>query len=397
MLKSKLKMMKIGRFVTKFPYKIGNAVDYTYGGAVRQAYYLTEQEAKKNRVTVFTTSKDRKETIEFQKNKLIKVHRYGVSFDNYSLDLCYKPAFQETDFDIVHCHTGGDPAPLLGAYFLKIKKKNTPLIVTHHGDYNLTRNPFNRLSKRLVVPFHRKLILKLLKKADVIFSPSEHFAEKSPILSKFGKKVEVVPRAIKQDEYKIPMEKKYCKKKLNLQDKKLILFMGKLKKHKGPHVLLKALKKVVRETSSITLVMAGEGELKEKLKRLSEKLGIRKYTRFPGYVKNLRKKMLLKASDLFVLPSFGESFGFVVLEAMTFKTPVVASNVGGIPELVKDEENGILVPPGDSRKLSVAILRLLTDEKLRAKLVKRAKETVKQFSLASKWKSVKKIYKKFLR
>jgi phosphatidylinositol alpha-mannosyltransferase len=102
---------------------------------------------------------------------------------------------------------------------------------------------------------------------------------------------------------------------------------------------------------------------------------------FIDYVDNsMRKAMLYKSSDLFVLPSNQESFGIVILEAMASGLPVVASAVGGITNLVKDGQTGLLVPPYNSDILAKAIIKLLGNPELIQKLSEEGKKQVQNYS-----------------
>lgn len=110
--------------------------------------------------------------------------------------------------------------------------------------------------------------------------------------------------------------------------------------------------------------------------------GIYEHVKFAGFVKEELKPLYYKASDIFVLPSTRkhESFGIVNLEAMACGLPIVASKIGGVPDIVKDGENGLLVPPRDSEALADAIIYLLENEDVRRKMSKRGREMVKNYS-----------------
>jgi len=90
----------------------------------------------------------------------------------------------------------------------------------------------------------------------------------------------------------------------------------------------------------------------------------------------------MNAMDLLVVPSLAEPFGKVIIEAMACRKCVIASNVGGIPEIIRDGENGILVPPGDCKKLEQSILSIMRNDELRMRLAEAGYQTVKdRFSI----------------
>lgn len=113
-------------------------------------------------------------------------------------------------------------------------------------------------------------------------------------------------------------------------------------------------------------MVIGEGEEKKNLERLAQDLKIDDRAFFPGAIPDARR--YFKNFHIFVLPSLSEAFGITILEAMSQKIPVIATNVGGIPEIIEDENTGILVPPKEPLILAQAIERLITDEELRLRL-----------------------------
>ena len=139
----------------------------------------------------------------------------------------------------------------------------------------------------------------------------------------------------------------------------LIVTAGRLVPVKGYTYLVAALAQVITEIPNIRLVFLGDGELRGELSGQVKTLGLEKQVLFLGMRNDVPE--IISCSDLFVLPSINEGFGVVLLEAMAMKCPIVATNVGGVPEVVLDGETGILVPPGDPVQLARGIIRLLKD------------------------------------
>jgi glycosyltransferase involved in cell wall biosynthesis len=137
------------------------------------------------------------------------------------------------------------------------------------------------------------------------------------------------------------------------------LFVGRLVRTKGVEHLLYALE-ILRDLrgSELDFVVAGEGPRRDRLARLAARLGLQR-VRFAGQVPEDEKWRMLRSCSLFVLPSIAESFGLALLEAMSIGRPVVASRVGGVPEVVGDA--GIIVPAGSPPALARAIGALLDD------------------------------------
>jgi FkbM family methyltransferase len=149
-----------------------------------------------------------------------------------------------------------------------------------------------------------------------------------------------------------------------------ILFVGTCYPRKGLRYLLEAVAKLKRDKIKIDIVGNLEDDKKHvsELYRLVKKLGIDERVTFHGHVRIEQLWDHYRRADIFVLPSLWEGFGVVFLDAMSFGLPIVSTNVGAIPELVRHEENGLLVKPGDPMALAAAIERLVVSPSLRRKL-----------------------------
>ncbi len=136
---------------------------------------------------------------------------------------------------------------------------------------------------------------------------------------------------------------------------KIILCVAELHERKGQKYLIEAMKSVLGEFPDMRLVFVGDGPSRAHYEKLASYLGERVI--FLGRRKDVAQ--LMTASDIFVLPSIREAFGLVLLEAAIAGLPVVATNVGGIPEIIENGKSGILVEPKDSEDLALAIKLLL--------------------------------------
>jgi glycosyltransferase involved in cell wall biosynthesis len=136
-----------------------------------------------------------------------------------------------------------------------------------------------------------------------------------------------------------------------------LLCVGALAEKKGHVHLLEALA-LVRRERDVTLEIVGDGELREELERLTKELGLGGVVRFHGALSREEVAELMRACDLFVLPSLFENLPVVLIEAMASGLPAVATRVGGVPELV-DGQAGLLVPPEDPEALARAIAEAL--------------------------------------
>ncbi len=139
---------------------------------------------------------------------------------------------------------------------------------------------------------------------------------------------------------------------------KNIGFVGRLSDEKAIPILMAAFVRVRQRLENAILTIVGTGPLEQQLKAYATTLGVAEYIRFAGHLPNSFKA--LKEFDLFVLPSRTEGCPIVILEAMAMGLPVVATRVGGSPELVADGESGLLVPPNDPAAMAEAVLKILT-------------------------------------
>jgi L-malate glycosyltransferase len=149
------------------------------------------------------------------------------------------------------------------------------------------------------------------------------------------------------------------------ENNRYMLCVAELKEYKAIDVLLRAAKPIVEGDPSLTLVLAGDGPMRGELEALATSLGIRQQTMFLGTQGASEVARLLRGSEMLVLPSREEPFGIVLIEAMACRTPVVATRVGGIPEIIEHEVTGILVEPEDSLALTAALCRVWNDDALR--------------------------------
>ena len=137
------------------------------------------------------------------------------------------------------------------------------------------------------------------------------------------------------------------------------LCVGRLIPIKGHVVLLRAFRRVLDELPAARLDIAGRGQLEHGLKDLSRELGLNGAVRFLGHVTPVQQA--IENSFAVVVPSLGEGFGMVALEAMERARPVIAASIGGLDDLVREGETGLLVPPGEAEPLANAMLELAAD------------------------------------
>jgi glycogen(starch) synthase len=261
--------------------------------------------------------------------------------------------------DLVHVHLGEDLAILpVGATAARLHR--LPLVLTVHTSLRHT----------LAVSDLRSAILKTLG------GPIERWGEHSTeavlaitprlfrlLVSEGVEKdrVHLIPPGVNPSLFDGPFEDPFVG-----VGKPRVLFVGRLAPQKGVRTLVAAAGLLEDESAQVILV--GDGPERSALEREAERLGAGDRLHFVGFVAHDRLPPALAHADLLALPSLYEELGTVLLEAMQAGLPVVASKTGGIPDVIEDGVNGMLVPPGDPEALARAIDRLLADRDLARRL-----------------------------
>ncbi|MCU0561200.1 MAG: glycosyltransferase family 4 protein [Desulfobacterales bacterium] len=171
-------------------------------------------------------------------------------------------------------------------------------------------------------------------------------------------------------------------------------FVGWLLAIKGPAYLLNAMGAVWREHPDAELVFVGKGALEKPLRAQAAFAGCSGRVKFLGWRDDIARIMPL--FDVFVLPSLNEGMGRVLVEAMAAGRPIVASRAGGIPDLVRHGENGLLVPPGDEAALAAGIALLLRDRGLAQRMGERGRRRCHEFGLPAMIAGLEALYRGLL-
>jgi glycosyltransferase involved in cell wall biosynthesis len=180
--------------------------------------------------------------------------------------------------------------------------------------------------------------------------------------------------------------------KYDLERNSYILFVGRLSSFKGVQHLIAAFRRIKKKHTDLKLVIVGTGDFENYLRQLAHGM---KDIVFTGYVDSLKvKKALYKNSLFVVVPSLYEALPMVILEAMAYSKPVIASNVGSVPLLIKHGQNGFLARPGDSKNLEMFIRMLYHDENLMKSLGSFGRELVeKEFTVKKMVDQTLELYK----
>jgi glycosyltransferase involved in cell wall biosynthesis len=299
----------------------------------------------------------------------------------------------------------------------RIIKKNNPVIVhTHSSKAGLIGRLAARLAGTPIIvhtphghvffgyfgPFKTKLFI-ILEKAVA------RVTDKIVTLTNREKKDHILFKIADQDKFSVicsglelnrlqessPEEKHSLKKELGIPGNSLIVgTAGRLVPVKGPEFLVRASKYVISKYPETYFVFTGDGPLEQDLKRKVRKMGIAKNIIFSGWRDDLAK--VISIYDVFVLPSLNEGMGRVLVEAMALGKSIVASDVGGIPDLVIHGKNGFLVPAKNPEQLAKYIQVLLENKDKREKMGLAGKKMALNFGAESMIEKIAGLYEELL-
>lgn len=179
------------------------------------------------------------------------------------------------------------------------------------------------------------------------------------------------------------------------QDKLLVAIVGRLHPVKGHGYFLKSAAEILKTRTDVHFLVVGSGPEREKLKEYTEKLGIREHVTFTGFVSDVAE--LMPDLNLLIVPSLWEGFGLTALEAMALGVPVVATSVGGLPEIVHHGTTGLLVPPADETGLTRGIAWMLDHRQEALEMSAAAKSVVEEkFTASAMARNTQNLYKRLV-
>lgn len=268
----------------------------------------------------------------------------------------------QESMQIVHPHSSHSHA--LGLMAAKLSKSKPKVIVSRRVDFHIQKNPFSQFK-------YKKGITKIITSSSRI--KAILIEDSVP-----EEKIEVIYEGIDLNRFKKVKNSGYLYHELGLQEKNPIVgIIAALAPHKDHSNFLQAASLVKRDMPLVQFLIVGEGPLKNILMDLTHKLNLQDNVRFTGFRTDVSQ--ILSVLDVFVISSYLEGLCTSILDAQSYGVPVVATNTGGIPEIIYNGINGLLVPPRNPQALAEAIIRLLKNKALASQLADKAQETVKNF------------------
>jgi glycosyltransferase involved in cell wall biosynthesis len=236
-------------------------------------------------------------------------------------------------------------------------------------------------SKKKLDLFHRLLYQSLDKLVNLSHKEQEHMQKNLPLAPE---KHTVIPNPVDTDKFNPSQyDREFFRSQWKVKpDEILIGLVGRLDPGKGQREMILAIQRVILEFPHTKLVLVGQetfGEhqnFADELRVLAQQLGIADQIIWAGF--QTRMSEVLKALDIFVMPSYQENFANILLEAMAMQLPIVSTNSGGTPEILDYGKCGLLVPPRQSEPLAEAVLSYLRDSELKNKMACAARKRAEQ-------------------
>jgi glycosyltransferase involved in cell wall biosynthesis len=278
-------------------------------------------------------------------------------------------------YTIIHSHNS--KAGFLGRLAANIAA--IPIIV--HTIHGFAFHEYEKPPRRILFILLERIAAKFADKLITVSTPLKVWGLRLRI--GIEQKYAVIPDGIEMERFNIKIDLVKKKQELGINPQDLVVGMvAKLWEGKGYHTLIDAALEIIQEVPNVKFLFVGEGYLRRELEKIVLAKGLKEYIIFTGFRKDIPQVSAI--FDVAVLASFFEGLGRSLLEAMVLGKPVVASNVGGIPEVVKHGVNGFLVPAGNHYLLAEAIIRLLRDESLRKRMGQEGRKMIDERFLAEK-------------
>jgi len=266
-------------------------------------------------------------------------------------------AILANDVDIVHAHT----AHAVALAAMGARRTPARMVLTRRTVFQLRSNPFTRWKYR---------------RASAMIAISERVKEALVEGGMSAATIEVIPSGVPPDREVAPA----ARAELGVpDDAPLVAMVGALAREKDPVTFVRAVAAARERVRDLRALLVGDGPLRGAVEAEIARLGMSDALRLTGH--RVDADAIIMAADLLALSSIEEGLGSVLLDAMAFAKPVVATDAGGIPEAVVHEVTGLIVPSGDAQAMGEAIARVASDRELAARLAAGARERAPRYSM----------------
>ena len=342
-----------------------HVAEYYFANFVRLGKELAKRNHSLSVVTSIRTV-DKPEQIE--NVKIFEIKPYVTLYKlphtlTFPFSAIYKIVKQQ---DVEIMHLLNDLSTNAAFASLISRLTDVPFVYTIQGPGTRLGHP---LVDTVITAYHHSVERWIVNRARKVILLSKSLASAAQELGVEESRMTVVPSGIDPQHFdpeRFEVEEKahFLRHQLEIGDSVVLGYVGRLVPAKGLEVFFSAVKQIQDEHQNITILIIGDGALRKNLEAIANKLKVR--TIFTGWKRDTLPYYAL--IDIFVLPSFYEGLANVLLEAMAMKKPVVATKVGGNPDIILNGENGFLVPAGDSKQMASALKQLIEDDNLRARI-----------------------------
>jgi len=366
---------------------------HVVGGLGRHVFHLSKTLVAKGINVKVLTFTDGSSPAEDRMNgvEVVRVNPYSLRYPDFiswihGLNmLMVERAASMDDFDIIHVHDW--LAAPSGIAVKHITRRS--LIATVHSTETGRRGGLRNDHERHI---HELEWLLSYEAWGVICCSHYMLSEVSANLGCPRDKIAVIPNGYEQACLGSPAplnRRNYAE-----DNEKIVLYVGRLVHEKGPHLLVEAASKLRRW--DLKYLIVGDGAMKPYLVDMTKRLGVADKVYFLGHVPDGELSALYHWASVAVFPSLYEPFGIVALEAMGAGTPVIASGVGGLDEIVQHGHNGLKFIPGSSDSLAYNLNWMMSDGALRERCVRNARQTLGRFSWGVAADDTINVYKRVL-
>lgn len=274
------------------------------------------------------------------------------------------------DYDILHSHS---PPPLMSFFGVRSsKKKEVPFVLTYHCDLEIPHT-FGPL---IVNIYQRTFGTYTVSKSDKIITTTTSYGATSKAV--WHQDADIIPNAVDEERFHPSNDGSQIRKKLGLEDEKLITYVGRIVYHKGLEYFVRAANFLKDE--NVQFLLVGTGDFRSELEDIIKRERLEDKVMFAGRVPNEDLPNYYAATDIFVLPSVSrlEAFGIVALEAMASSVPVIVSDIPGVRDVIVEGKHGLLAEPMNSENLAGKIRTLIENPDMAERMGKNGRKRVEE-------------------
>jgi len=336
------------------------------GGTEKVVLELSEELSKKHEVTILQTNLY-EENSKFEKiSKIGKVNVITCKNDYFLGGFGYSKEFKNIlkkiwkDYDLIHVHGHGR---FTTDHTIRFIKRRKPLIYTAHGFFHSSKSG-------KIKEFYNCLFKKILNNISYFTALTELEKKQYVKLGAREDKIKIIPNWIHLNKFKVKKNKKHSK------NKKILLYVGGIRESKGLQYVCKAIKNLDVQF----LIVGKDVGYKKELQKQIKELNISDKIKFLGAISDKNLLKIFSIADAFILFSEWEGFGITLLESMAAQVPIIGSDRGAIPYLIKDGKTGLITKFKNVEELTANIQKILSNDDLRKSIIKNSSKYVKNFN-----------------